>query len=116
MNVHRIHSGANAPGLQKGQMRSNIDLTISDQGVAFSRPAQAPLEPERTAGVQITSDPALQELLSAAETQALQQNFAAPTAVPEAPASAAGMSVYNGRGTRVDQTSGMQGRLVDLVG
>ena len=116
MNVHRIQSGTNAPAPQKGQMRSNIDFTVSDQGVTVSRPVQAPLDLERTAEVQITSNPALQRLLSAAETQALQQNFSAPTTAPEALVSAAGMSVYNGRGTRVDQTSGMQGRLVDLVG
>ena len=117
MNVNRLHSGVQAPVQQKGQIRNTVDLTISEQGVATSPGDRAQTDAGQTVKLQITSNQALQNLLSAEETQALMQSFSPSGEVPEATVDRSGMKVYNGRGVQIDvQTARMQGRLVDITG
>ena len=117
MNIQRVHSSIEAPVQQRGLGRDGIDLTISEDGVDFARVDRAMVGTDRLGEVQVASSPSLQSVLSSEEAQALMASFSPSVVAASGSAEGGGMSVYNGRGTRIDvQAGGVQGRLVDITG
>ncbi len=111
MNINRTASGGALP--RALAPRAQADLTIDGRrGVStprVDRPS-APAPPVSPAATQVTSSPRLQAVLSAAETQALRDAFAAPAA-----ATAPSPSVYGLRGVRAASTGVSLGGLMDLT-
>ena len=106
MTVPRLLPGIRPPVQAPLQRNTRVDVTVSDRGVRAS-PVLPAQEQE-----QITSDPALQEVLSPEEIQALQEQFAswaAPAGRSEGRYDRGGLTV--GR-----PSAGVQGRLIDLTG
>ena len=117
MNIQRVHSGIQTPVQQRGLGRDGIDLTISEGGVDFARVDRAQVGPSGLGEVQVASSSSLQSVLSSEESQALMASFSPSVVAASGAAVGDGMSVYNGRGTRVDLQAGdVQGRLVDITG
>ena len=117
MNIQRVHSSIEAPVQQRGLGRDGIDLTISEDGVDFARVNRAQVGPGGLGEVQVASSPSLQSVLSSEEAQALMASFSPSVVAASGSAEGGSMSVYNGRGTRIDvQAGGVQGRLVDITG
>ena len=113
MNINRVNSGIPLPRTEPANR--SFDLTVSDRGVT-ERPVRQPevaKEPENP----VASNLALQEVLSAEETQALRDRFfAAADAVLADPAER-NSGVYNLRGIGATAAKGgALGRMVDLTG
>ncbi len=108
MNIDRVSSRISLPGA--GSVPRGVDLTISDQGVA-----KAGIEQSRPAAEsQVTSNQALQAVLSSAETRALQESF---SPVSSASGSSQSSGVYNIMGTNsATQSASRFGSLVDITG
>lgn len=114
MDIPKIQSGVPGAWAPAGIRKSgNLEVTISDRGVDFSRPDRAPAPGRPPA--QVTSDPSLQSLLSAEETRALAEQF---SSFRKAPESAGKTGLYNGRGgaMRLPPLGGPQGQMIDVVG
>lgn len=114
MDIQKLQSAIpGAPSPASSRRGGNFAVTISERGVSRSdrAPAPAPQLPQ----LQVTSDPSLQRVLSAEETQALQQLFAAFRSAPEEGIKPV---LYNGRGAglRLPPAGGHQGQLIDVVG
>ncbi len=105
MNINRVNSGLIQ---QTGAASARVNLTISDRGVAVDNNATS-RQVARPA-LQITSNEALQNVLSNEETQALMEQFGNSN-------SSTRLNFYNGRGDQIAATAGSaRGGLVDLVG
>lgn len=107
MNIDRVNSGVIQ---ETGSARPRINLTISDGGVSAENIKAPGAKSAQLA--QVTSNSALQNVLSAEETQALIERFGnGGTGL-----GAGRINVYNGQGSGVAQAGAMRGALVDLVG
>jgi hypothetical protein len=111
MNINRTTSGGALPRVLAP--RGQADLTVDGRrGVStprVDRPS-TPAAPAAPVVAQVTSSPKLQALLSAAETQALRDAFAAPSTSAAAPS-----SVYGLRGVRAASSGVSLGGLMDLT-
>ena len=115
MNIDRANPGMPlAPAVRPS---GRFDLTVSDRGVQReSAPPPRPV-PESRPGVQITSEPALQELLSAEETEALRESFPARARDLSRTGRAAEAGIYGmGGATAPARQAAALGRLVDFSG
>ena len=114
MNIERLNAGIVRPPAALPPTSARVDLTISDRGVTSVRP-QAGLETDRSPLIQVTSNRALQQVLSAEETQALQKAFS--TSFHVAPKTAPPATGYELQATRMRaRTAPVLGGLVDFSG
>ena len=114
MNISGLNAGTPLAGPAGGpRAAERLDVTISEAGVQVGRPpASAAAAPG-----QITSDPALRQVLSADETQALEQQFAALIGRTVGDDNRIPPGGYNGRGApRPAAPAAPRGSLVDFVG
>lgn len=115
MNINRVNSGIPLPRTESANR--SFDLTVSDRGVTETPVRQPDSGIARTPENPVASNPALQEVLSAEETQALKDRFfAAADSALSGPAER-NSGVYNLRGTGATAAKGgALGRMVDLTG
>ena len=115
MNIDRANSGM--PLTPAVRPAGRFDLTVSDSGVtrATVQPPRRGTEPEIE--VQVTSEPALQKVLSAEETQALQEHFPARASTISGVGRVADAGVYGMRGARAPARAATAlGQMVDFSG
>jgi hypothetical protein len=114
MKVERVSTPPGAPVRPSGQRRGEPEATVSDRRIRLG-PQERPASEGRAAGVQVTSNPRLQQVLSPEEIQALLRQFATAPATDAAPGQGR-LNVYNGRGAAQQAPSGKtHGRLVDVT-
>lgn len=108
MNINRVNSGLIQ---QAGAPNSRVNLTISDRGVAVENNAA----PEKVSSPpsQVTSNAALQNVLTNEETQALIERFGNSSNSSNSPS----INFYNGRGNQIAAATGSaRGNLIDIAG
>ena len=115
MNINRVNSGTPLPRTEPANR--SFDLTVSDRGVTETPVRQPQPEVARTPENPVASNPVLQELLSAEETQALRDRFFAAADATLSGPDEQNSGIYNLRGTGATAAKGGGlGRMVDLTG
>lgn len=109
-------AGASGAARPTGLRRGELEAAVADRGATIERQGKAAPVGERQGTVQVTSNPSLQKVLSAAEIQALIRQFASGQATEPA-AERSRVSGYNGRGASLEAPQEkLQGHLVDVIG
>jgi hypothetical protein len=115
MDIQRLHPSISGAQTRDAASARLNRISANSQGAGRSRPANAGRGLSKISAPQVTSDPALQSVLSSEETQALTQLFSAfRTAAESGPT-----GTYTGRGTapRLPPLGGGRpGQLIDVVG
>jgi len=117
MNINRVNSGIPLPRTEPANR--SFDLTVSDRGVTETSVRRPGPEVARTPESPVASNPALQEVLSAEETELLRDRFfaAADAARPGSASAERSSGVYNLRGIGATVAKGgALGEMVDLTG
>jgi hypothetical protein len=115
MNIDGTSARAPLRGATPGAPR--VDMTVSDAGVTGAAPQPQPQPPPpRAAAARVASSPRLQDVLSAAETQALRDAFGNTAAATRAVDGSAQTGVYAFNGNSQPATAALLGGVLDISG